>query len=78
MQTVNTSFHEMVEAGFAFYSYPSNVIAYSESFLGKDAKLNQGIMSKNDFDNHALLTSPLELMPLENMTLQFLELDRVV
>ena len=78
MQTVNTSFHEMVEAGFAFYAYLGNVRAYDESFFGKDAELYMEIMSKYDFDDHALLTSLLEPMPLENMTLNFLELDRVV
>ena len=68
MQTVSTSFHEIVQAGFAFYSYPGNVRPYDESFLGKDAEFYMGVMSKNDFDDLALLTSLLEPMPLEIMT----------
>ena len=36
------------------------------------------IMSKKDFDDHALLASLLKPMALEDMTFKFLELDRVV
>ena len=78
IQTVNTSFHQIIEAGFAFYFYPHIVRAYNENYLGESVEIFRGMLSKNDFDDHALLASLLEPMALENVTLKFLELEQVV
>ena len=78
VQTVNTSFNEMVAAGFAFHTHPDIFDRYEQIYLGRWSMFHMGIMSKRDFEDHSLLASLLHPMALGNMTSKFLELDRVV
>ena len=67
VQTINTTFQQLIEQEFSFYSYPDVIQYYSYRFFQR-SYLYTVLMSEQDFKEHKMLASRLLPMDYEDLT----------